>query len=45
MVDFPFWIHLEKPKIFKEDELSVLHGEKGLLRETWKEEDFLQKPK
>lgn len=39
MVYFPFWICLEKSKVFREDELSGLHGEKGLLRETWKEED------
>lgn len=40
MVYFPFWICLEKSKVFREDELSVLREEKGLLRDTWEEEDF-----
>lgn len=40
MVCFPFWICLEKSKAFRENDLSVLHGEKGHLRETQKEEDF-----
>lgn len=38
MVDFSFWIYLEMFKAFKEIELSVLGGQKRVLRETWKGE-------
>lgn len=36
MVDFPFWICLEKSEVFKEVDPCVLHEEKALLRKCGK---------